>query len=85
MNRSSVKKQRALKMNTIKIAKPFAKSFNTLLNGEVVSYSPRSLKIAIGNDAVVVSKEVMDEIVNTSNAYGDKFRLVVSTWKDAQY
>jgi hypothetical protein len=85
MNRSSVKKQRALKMNTIKIAKPFAKSFNTLLAGEVVSYSPRSLKVAIGNDAVVVSKEVMDEIVNTSNAYGDKFRLVVSTWKDAQY
>lgn len=72
-------------MNTIKISKPFAKSFNTLLNGEVVSYSPHSLKVAIGNDAVVVSKEVMDEIVNTSNAYGDKFRLVVSTWKDAQY
>lgn len=72
-------------MNTIKIAKPFAKSFNTLLGGKVVSYSPRSLKIAIGNDAVVVSKEVMNEIVNTSNAYGDKFRLVVSTWKDAQY
>ncbi|WP_287909352.1 hypothetical protein [Acinetobacter sp.] len=72
-------------MNTIKIAKPFAKSFNTLLNGEVVSYSPRSLKIAIGKDAVIVSKEKMDEIVNTSNAYGDKFSLVVSTWKDAQY
>lgn len=85
MKRSSVKKQRALKMNTIKIAKPFAKSFNTLLNGEVVSYSPRSLKIAIGRDAVEVSKEKMDEIVDTSNAYGDKFSLVVSTWKDAQY
>lgn len=85
MKRSSVKKQRAFKMNTIKIAKPFAKSFNTLLNGEVVSYSPRSLKIAIGKDAVIVSKEKMDEIVNTSNAYGDKFSLVVSTWKDAQY
>lgn len=85
MKRSSVKKQRALKMNTIKIAKPFSKSFNTLLNGEVVSYSPRSLKIAIGKDAVEVSKEKMDEIVNTSNAYGDKFSLVVSTWKEAQY
>lgn len=72
-------------MNTIKIAKPFAKSFNTLLNGEVVSYSPRSLKIAIGKDAVKISKEKMDEIVDTSNAYGDKFSLVVSTWKDAQY
>ncbi|MCE6007551.1 hypothetical protein [Acinetobacter soli] len=67
-------------MNTIKIAKPFAKSFNSLLNGEVVSYSPRSLKVAIGKDAVIVSKEVMDEIVNTSNAYGDKFSLVVSAW-----
>ncbi|MBV6552324.1 hypothetical protein KTN00_15065 [Acinetobacter soli] len=67
-------------MNTIKISKPFAKSFNSLLNGEVVSYSPRSLKVAIGKDAVIVSKEVMDEIVNTSNAYGDKFSLVVSAW-----
>ncbi|KQD02433.1 hypothetical protein [Acinetobacter soli] len=67
-------------MNTIKIAKPFAKSFNTLLNGEVVSYSPRSLKVAIGQDAVVVSKEVMEEIINTSNAYGEKFSLVVSAW-----
>lgn len=67
-------------MNTIKIAKPFAKSFNTLLNGEVVSYSPRSLKVAIGQDAVVVSKDVMDEIINTSNAYGEKFSLVVSAW-----
>ena len=67
-------------MNTIKISKPFAKSFNSLLNGEVVSYSPRSLKVAIGQDAVVVSKDVMDEIINTSNAYGDKFSLVVSAW-----
>ncbi|ENV60371.1 hypothetical protein [Acinetobacter soli] len=67
-------------MNTIKIAKPFAKSFNTLLNGEVVSYSPRSLKVAIGKDAVVVSKEVMEEIIKTSNAYGEKFSLVVSAW-----
>lgn len=67
-------------MNTIKISKPFAKSFNSLLNGEVVSYSPRSLKVAIGKDAVIVSKEIMDEIVNTSNAYGDKFSLVVSAW-----
>ncbi len=70
-------------MNTIKISKPFAKSFNTLLRGEVVSYSPRSLKVAIGNDAVFVSKEVMDEIVNTSNAYGDKFSLVVSAFRNA--
>ncbi|CAM9242137.1 hypothetical protein [Acinetobacter bereziniae] len=70
-------------MNTIKIAKPFAKSFNTLLNGKVVSYSPRSLKIAIGNKAVSVSKETMDEIVNTSNAYGDRWYVVLKAWDDA--
>lgn len=62
----------------MKISKPFSKSFNTLLGGEIVSYSPRSLKIAIGKNAIKISKEVMDEIVNTSNAYGDKFSLVVS-------
>lgn len=50
------------------------------MRGEIVSYSPRSLKVAIGRDAVSVSKETMDEIVNTSNAYGDKFSLVVSAW-----
>ena len=83
MNRSSVTKQRAFKMNTIKITKPFAKSFNTLLNSEVVSYSPRSLKVAIGRDAVIVSKETMREIVDTSNAYGDKFSLVVSAFYNA--
>ena len=70
-------------MNTIKISKPFAKSFNTLLRGEVVSYSPRALKVAIGNDAVIVSKEVMEEIVNTDNSYGDKFTLVVSAFRNA--
>ena len=66
-----------------KICKPFAKSFNTLLAGEVVSYSPRSLKVAIGHDAVKVSQETMAEIVETSDAYGDKFRLVVSAFKKA--
>lgn len=70
-------------MKSIKISKLFAKSFNTLLSGEVVSYSPRSLKVAIGNDAVVVSQETMAEIVEISNAYGDKFRLVVSAFKKA--
>ena len=70
-------------MNATKIAKPFAKSFNTLLNGHVVSYSPRSNKVAIGHDAVSVSAETMAEIVETSNAYGDKFRLVVSAFNDA--
>ena len=70
-------------MQSIKIAKPFAKSFNTLLAGEVVSYSPRSLKVAIGHDAVSVSAETMAEIVETSDAYGDKFRLVVSAFNKA--
>lgn len=72
-------------MNTSKIAKPFSKSFNTLLNGNIVSYSPRSLKIAIGKDSVTVSKETMDEIMNTSNAYGEKFSLVVSKYQEAMY
>ena len=67
--------------NVMKISKPFAKSFNTLLGGEVVSYSQRSLKVAIGHDAVSVSAETMAEIVETSNAYGDKFRLVVSAFR----
>lgn len=66
--------------NTIRISKPFAKSFNTLLGGKVVSYSPRSSKVAIGNQAVVVPKETMQEIVDTSNAYGEKFRLVYAAW-----
>ena len=70
-------------MQSIKIAKPFAKSFNTLLGGEVVSYSPRSLKVAIGHDAVKVSQETMDKIVETSDAYSDKFRLVVSAFNKA--
>lgn len=72
-------------MNIIKISRPFAKSFNTLLGGNIVSYSPRSLKVAIGNNAVVVSKEVMEEIINTSNAYGDKFHLVVNAYNEGQY
>lgn len=67
-------------MQTTKIAKPFSKSFNTLLGGEVVSYSPRALKVAIGRDAVSVSAETMAQIVETSDAYGDKFRLVVSAF-----
>lgn len=70
-------------MKSFKISKPFAKSFNTLLGGEVVSYSPRSFKVAIGNDAVVVSQETMAEMAETSNAYSDKFRLVVSAFKKA--
>jgi|GEM_PF-3491142 len=70
-------------MNTTKITKPFAKSFNTLLGGETVSYSPRYNKVAIGNDAVEVSEETMDEILDTSDAYGDKFRLVVSAFEQA--
>lgn len=69
-------------MNTIKIARPFAKSFNTLLAGEVVSYSTRAKKVAIGNHAVTITAEQAAEIDNTSNAYGDKFRLVVGLFND---
>ncbi len=69
-------------MNTTKIARPFAKSFNTLLAGEVVSYSIRARKVAIGNTAVTITAEQAAEIDNTSNAYGDKFRLVVGLFND---
>lgn len=69
-------------MNTIKIARPFAKSFNTALNGQTVSYSIRARKVAIGNTAVTITAEQAVEIDNTSNAYGDKFRLVVGLFND---
>lgn len=69
-------------MNTNKIARPFAKSFNTLLNGQTVSYSIRARKVAIGNTAVTITAKQAAEIDNTSNAYGDKFRLVVGLFND---
>ena len=69
-------------MNTIKIARPFAKSFDTLLAGQVVSYSIRAKKVAVGNIAVEITEEQAAEIDNTSNAYGDKFRLVVGLFND---
>lgn len=72
-------------MNIIKISKPFAKSFEVYVGEGVVSYSPRSLKIAVGNEAFKVSKETMDEIVNTSNFYGEQFTLVFSLWNKAYY
>ncbi|WP_314337919.1 hypothetical protein [Acinetobacter guillouiae] len=71
-------------MNIIKISKPFAKTFELYVDG-VVSYSPRALKIAIGLEAFKVSKETMNEIVNTSNFYGEQFSLVVKLWNDAYW
>lgn len=68
--------------NAIKIARPFANAFNTALNGQTVSYSTRAKKVAIGNHAVTITAEQATEIENTSNAYGDKFRLVVSLFND---
>lgn len=70
-------------MNTIKISKPFAKSFDTLLNSNVVSYSIRARKVAIGNTAVIITAEQAVELDNASNAYGDKFRLAVSLFNQA--
>lgn len=72
-------------MQTFKIRKPYVNQFLTLLNGETVSYSTRVNAVAIGRDAVSVTPDVMAEIANTSNDYGEKFRLVVSAWNSAQY
>ena len=64
-------------MSTIKISRPFAYSFSTLLNGKVVSFSVRARKVAIGLNAVNITADEARELDNTSNAYGDKFRLTV--------
>lgn len=71
-------------MEIIKISRPFAKTFEVWAEGPV-SYSPRALKIAIGLEAFKVSKETMDEIVNTSNFYGEQFSLVVKLWNNAYW
>ncbi len=69
-----------------KVTKPFARKFNTLLNGQIVSYSPKVLKVAIGKDFVTVTKEEMKQIENTSNAYGEKFQLVLKAFfENAEY
>ena len=65
-------------MNTSKITRPFAHSFNTLLNGHVVSISIRTRKVAIGLTAVSITAEEARELDETSNAYGDKFRLAIN-------
>lgn len=64
-------------MNTIKISRPFAYSFSTLLNGKVVSVSVRASKVAIGLNAVSITADEAREPDNTSDAYVDKFRLAV--------
>lgn len=63
-----------------KIKRPYIKSFNTLLNGKVISYSQRVNRIAIGKEAIKVPQSVMQKIVDTSDAYGDRFALVVKTF-----
>ena len=69
-------------MNTIKISRPFAHSFNTLLNGNVVSISIRARKVAIGLTAVSITAEEAAELAETSNAYGDKFRMAVALFNE---
>lgn len=69
-------------MNTTKITRPFAHSFNTLLNGNVVSISIRARKVAIGLTAVSITAEEAAELDETSNAYGDKFRMAISLFNE---
>lgn len=69
-------------MNTTKITRPFAHSFNTMLNGNVVSISIRARKVAIGLRAVAITAEEARELDETSNAYGDKFRMAVSLFNE---
>lgn len=68
--------------NVFKISRPFAHSFNTMLNGNVVSISIRARKVAIGLTAVPITAEEAAELDNTSNAYGDKFRLAVALFSE---
>lgn len=69
-------------MNTAKITRPFAHSFNTLLNGHVVSISIRARKVAIGLTAVSITEAEARELDETSNAYGDKFRMAVALFNE---
>ena len=69
-------------MNTTKITRPFAHSLNTLLNGNVVSISIRARKVAIGLNAVSITAEEAAELDETSNAYGDKFRMAVALFNE---
>jgi hypothetical protein len=64
-------------MNPIKISRPFAYRFSTLLSGKVVSFSVRARKVAIGLSAVSITADQARVLGNTSDAYGDKFRLAV--------
>lgn len=68
--------------NVFKISRPFAHSFNTMLNGNVVSISIRARKVAIGLTAVSITAEEAAELDNTSNAYGDKFRMAVALFNE---
>ena len=68
--------------NVFKISRPFAHSFNTMLNGNVVSISIRARKVAIGLTAVPISAEEARELDETSNAYGDKFRMAVALFNE---
>ena len=69
-------------MDTTKITRPFAHSFNTLLNGNVVSISIRARKVAIGLRAVTITADEARELDSTSNAYGDKFRMAVALFDE---
>lgn len=69
-------------MNTTKITRPFAHSFNTMLNGNVVSISIRARKVAIGLTAVTITADEARELDETSNAYGEKFNMAVALFNE---
>jgi hypothetical protein len=51
-------------MKTYKISKPFAGRVDIASGSGTVSYSKRALKIAIGNTAIKVTKEELQEILD---------------------
>ena len=53
-------------MNAIKISRPFAAAFSSLLNGNAVS----------------ITADEASELDNTSNAYGDKFRMAIALFNE---
>lgn len=64
----------------VTIKKPYVKQFESKINGEVVSYSPRSNKIAVGLNSVVIPKYLMEEILKAADSCGQQFTLAVSAF-----
>lgn len=63
-----------------KLKKPYAKSFSILFGGEIVSYSPRANKVAIGLDSVTIPSKEMQDLIETDDNYGLRFTRAVSLY-----